>query len=280
MKGLNFQESSWDHDFGMLPTLLSALHKHQPRCRLSVSLPTRIDLISALSQLANSSCLYSLDIAIHDGQHLACRELFRIGPACPNLRTLKILSSKFTAPDKCLYLAPPEEGDAVMRLDSLELDGPIFYHGEQEYDCTKQETSLFAFLDPSSLRRLSLTHPGHLLDFLSTSMNLRYLSLDAAMSWVSDCNNSGNALLPSIFSSQRLEELYLTGCINVLTIDSMKALRGTLRCLKIHENEDEFAICKRRVFSDQEIQNLGETFPTLEYLSLDVNYDGQWVCYQ
>lgn len=203
-----------------------------------------------------------------------------MGPACPNLRTLKILSSKFTAPYKCLYLAPPEEGDAVMRLDSLELNGPIFYNGEQEYGCTKQEISPLAFLDLSSLRRLSLTHPGHLLDLLSTSMNLRYLSLDFALFWVSDCNNSGDALLTSIFTNQRLEELVLTGCINVLTIDSMKALRGTLKCLKIHENEDEFAICKRRVFSDQEIQNLGETFPTLEYLSLDVNYDGQWVCYQ
>ena len=279
LKGLKVQESSWDHEFGMLPTLLSALHKHHPHCRLSVSLPSRIDLVSTLSQLANSSCLYSLIIAIHDGQHMACGELFRILPTCPNLRILNISSTNFfNSHNKCLYLRQTEQGNTVVRLDNLKLDGPIFYPGKQEHDIAKPETSPFDFLDLSSFNKLSLTHPGHLLNLLSTSMNLRYLSFDPMTSRLSDCSNGVKALLPSLFTNQRLEELYLTGCIDILAIDSMKPLKDTLKCLKIHENEDELAICKRRVFSDQEIETLGKTFPKLEYLSLDVNYNGQWVC--
>ncbi len=280
MKGLNFRESDFDHDFGMLPTVLKALHKHHPRCRLGVSLPARMDPVSPLSPVANSPCLYSLTIAIQDKQYLACGELIRIATTCTNLKVLKILSFNVTMPYRCLYLASPGEGDAVMRLDSLDLDGPIFYPGEHEYVRTKQETSPFDFVDLPSLRRLSLTHFEHMLAMPSTSINLRYLSFNPAKNWGSDLSDKIKALLPTIFADQRLEELYLTGCTDVLSIVSMKPLKDSLKRLKIHENEDESATCVRRVFSAVEIQTLGETLTNLEYLSLDVNYNREWVSHQ
>lgn len=267
MKGLNFRESDFDHDIGMLPTLLNALHKHHLLCRMSVSLPARMFPVSPIPPVANSPCLYSLTIAIQDGQHLACGELIRRTTTCTYLKVLKILSFNVTMPYRCLYLASPREGDAVMRLDSLDLDGPIFYPGEHEYIRTKQETSPFDFVDLPSLRRLSLTHFEHMLIMPSTSINLRYLSFNPAMNWGSDLGDKIKALLPSIFTEQRLEELYFTGCTDVLSIVSMKRLKDSLKRLKIHENEDKSAICKRRVFSTVEIQALGETLTSLTYES-------------
>ena len=286
LTGLKDDESMCDHQFRLLPTLLKALQSEHPRCHLSVHLPSRVDLVSTLPQLANSSCLHSLTIALHDGQNLACRELFRVLPTCPNLRTLKILSRNFSDSfHKCIYLQYPERGSTAMQLDNLELDGTVFHPEKHlqggimpEYGCAAgKETSPFEYFDLLSLKTLSLTNPGHLISLLPSTMNLRSFCFDLAMSHGSEYDNAVKGLLSSVFANQRLAELYLTGCFHLLTIDSMGLLKDSLKRLKIHENEDNSEICKRPVFSEQEIRNLGSIFPNLEYLNLDINYDGEWV---
>ena len=275
VRGFKHEESSWDFKFGLLPTLLRVLHRYQPQCRLSVALPSRIDLVSCLSQLENSTCLFSLEITIEGGQHLAMRELFRILPTCAKLKALKIMhnnhADKFF---KHFHLHYQDHRADLMKLNDLELEGPILYPAEHEGQYAAQRAASYEDLDLSNLKRLSLTHARDLIYIVPFLENLRSLSFDLAQH---PTRSDVEVLLPLIFKDQRLTELSLTGCTVILSIDSMLPLKDTLKRLKIHENEARERICQRRVFSCQEIENLGKTLPNLEELSLDVNYYNQLV---
>ena len=269
---LSFEESIWDHRSAIFPSLLRALNAYHPHCLLSVSFPGRVDLVSVLSYLAKSPCLYSLTVVIHDGQDLACQELFNVSSTCPRLSTLRISSGELDRQSSALYCIPLGHDYPKMRLETLELDGSFV--SPSILGAEEQEVSLPDILDMSVLRNLSLTQSRHNLATAMRVENLRSLKMDLS----EDIDKAVcKEALPCLFRDHALEELDLTNCLSLIDTDSLIALKHTLRVMRIHEREDETGICKRQVFSDRQIESLGEILPGLHSLGIDLNYNGGWV---
>ncbi len=74
-----------------------------------------------------------------------------------------------------------------------------------------------------------------------------------------------------------LEELDLTGFTGQLDVEVFKHLGKTLTTIRLHEDEDCSGLCRRRVLSNTEIEDIGRYCPGLRRLGLDVAYNGSWV---
>ena len=112
-------------------------------------------------------------------------------------------------------------------------------------------------------------------------MNLRALQL--RLDTVLEVNTVEmiRSMFRSLFASQKLEVLDVGGCTAVpqaITTDMLARLGKTLRCLKVHSNEDAGGPCKRCVYSVTDLERLGQTVRSLHTLGLDVSFDRQWVC--
>lgn len=275
MQGLIFEESGLEHGHETLPDLLWLLNKHPATCRLSVILPARIDLISVLSHFINKFSLYSLTIVVHRGQVAASEKLLGVVSSCPNLRELRLMSQNFTGPSEPIFITNPGRKEFTMWLHKLEMQGPILLLKQPEDSETG--THLFNILVPETASSLSFTSTSQLINATSSLPRLRSLQMD--MSGCLKIYDKGRikARLTIVLINSQLEELSLTGSMEILAIESLEPLEQSLRNLRIRENEDEFKICTRQVFSHYEIKRVNQTLPKLQSLSLDLNYNGSWV---
>lgn len=274
MSTLDLEESRWDHSSGILPSLLRTLHQHHPKCRLDISLPYRPDLWAIVALITHAPCLESLIINAHDQQTLAFKWLMRVVSSCPNLKRLSILSR--TSFDEAYTTHKlRSQRNCPLQLESLEVDGPLVLLDE---NLGHPSTD---FLDWSTLRELTLINPLNFCTLTYTHINLRVLRI--RLDTVQGFNNVDEIrrLIGALLANQRLELLEVGGSFAVpqaIPPEVLEPLGTTLRCLKIHGNEDMDGLCKRPVYSLAELEQLGKILQNLHTLSLDVNFDGQWVC--
>jgi len=274
MSTLSPEESAWDHQSGILPLLLHTLHQYHPNCRLDISLPYRLDLMSILALLAHSPCLKSLIINVHDQQMLAFKSLLRVVSTCPNLRRLSILSRTSFDPAYTTHELRSQR-NCPLQLETLEVDGPLVLL-KKGLDHPSAD-----FVDWSTLRELTLINPLNITVLTYKHISLRILRI--RLDTVPGFSNVEEVrpLLRSLLANQRLEVLEAGGSSAVphaITPEMLEPLGTTLRCLKIHGNEDMAGLCKRFAYSLADLEQLGETLKTLHTFGLDINFDGQWVC--
>ena len=130
------------------------------------------------------------------------------------------------------------------------------------------------------LRKLSLTDPTNFSVLMRNPINLRSLCIGPKISLGSIGVEDVEPWLCCLFNSQRLEELDVSGCTAVsrcITPDILNPLKSTLRPLKINGNEDQTGICKRKAYSVPDLECFGNTMGKLEHLSLDLNYEREWM---
>ena len=282
MENLSHEESHWDNQHGILPWLVDGLKVHHPNCRLSVPSTKRQDLVLVLGLLAQSSNLYSLTITFDGRQKLDFNTLLRVASTYPNPRNPNITSHNIFGPkhfhylnandSTCLYLR--NQGNWPLHLEILEFDGIVLSMDEHRgYPFT-------ALLEWPRLRKLSLTDPTNFSVLMKIPIDLRSLRITPETSLGSIRVEDVEPCLCCLFNSQRLEELDVSGCTAVsrcITTDVLNPLKSTLRSLKIHGNEDQTGICKRKAYSVTDLECLGNTMGKLEHLSLDLNYEREWM---
>ena len=111
-------------------------------------------------------------------------------------------------------------------------------------------------------------------------MSIRVLQLGLDSVEVFGSVETIKLLLYSLSSTQRLEVLDISGCAAVtqaVAVDLLKSLGQTLRCLKVHGNQDVAGVCERHVYSTADLEHLGQTMKCLEIFRFDINYNGNWV---
>ena len=119
-----------------------------------------------------------------------------------------------------------------------------------------------ALLEWPRLRKLSLTDPTNFSVLMKNPIDLRSLRIGPETSLGSIRVEGIEPWLCCMFKSQRLEEIDVSGCTAVsccITMDVLNPLKSTLRSLKIHGNEDQTGICKRKAYSVTDLECLGNT---------------------
>ena len=248
----------WDAQYNVPNRIIKALYEYHPRCRLYIRVVPGDDTAVVLPRLRYVSCLHSLIVNFSSEQLQAYVELLLIASNCRNLKGLAIQSVTGFG-DQFQNLGLRSEG-----LRALEIDQVV-----------PHDTRLTDNIDCSALERLSVNSLSFFLFRNATARlkGLRSLRIDRCWSydWLLEPFKS------FLHTCLVLEELDLTGFTAQSDVFLFQHLGKTLKRLRLHEHEDPSGICRRRVLSISEIEDLGRNCPRLRRLGLDVAYDGCWV---
>lgn len=274
METLSNEESRWDHESGILPSLLRRVHQYHLECLVDVSLPFRQDMMSVLALFPHSPCLHTLNLSLDYDQKRAFEALHLVISTCSGLRKLSLISRTPLDLDDTTYNILRNRGHQALQLHTIEVAGPVVLLQESAQKCYAE------FVDWSLIKQISLMNPINLVLLTVKPVSLRALKLGLDSVPELATIEAIKQLLCALFLNQRLEILEVSGHTSIaqaMTIDMLEPLGQTLRCLKVHGNEDVSGLGKRSVYSMTEIERLGQAMKRLETLGLDINYDGHWV---
>ena len=253
----------WDAQYPILFWLLEMLQTHHPQCLLYTRHPASQDSAQTLPRLYTPSCLFSLEVAITNGQFLAFRELQKVLASTPKLRDLSIASA-FNSFSPQVSIYQEQEEPEPLHLRSLELYGRIF-------DVFKIPVAW------SMLERLSLDSLSYLPHFVPDFAGLKSLRLR---------NTDHSNLVPldvALQDCKKLESLDLTGFTGIICTAKdafWRNLGKTLTKLRLHEDEKLDGLSLRHTLSVKDVGRIAKYCPKLRSLGLDLACSGQeWVSF-